>query len=433
MAAARIGVTGVWHQGMIVAAFLAELGHSVVGVPTSEAAAARLSAAEPLVHEPGLPGLLRRNLDAGRLSFTASVGSAVAGAELVFLSLDTPVDDRDRPQLDAVLRLAAEIGAGLTGDCILCVTAQVEVGTSERLRTIVRERSSHEIGLAYVPEFLRLGEAVETFRDADRFVVGCDEPAVAARVTALFAPLERPIVQTSVATAEVAKHASNAFLATSISFANELADLCEVVGADAAEVGRILRLDARIGPKAYLTPGVGFAGATLGRDVRTLQALGTEHGVPTRVADAVMTVNDERMAMVVRRLERELGGLDGRRVALIGLAYKAGTDTLRRALSLELAAALRERGAAVTGFDPLARVGDLAGPPPLEQRPSLLEAAAGCDALVVLVGLPELEALDLSGVEAAMRGDVVLDTTGRLPVDAALQAGLRLLTTGRGA
>lgn len=429
----RIAVTGIWHQGMVLAAALAELGHTVVGVPASAADAEQLSAAEPLVHEPELADRLAASLASARLAFTTSVAEAVAGAEVVFLSVDTPVDAQDRPELGPVLELAREIGAGLTGDCILCVTAQVEVGASERLRAIVRETSGREVGLAYVPEFLRLGEAVETFRAADRFVVGCDEQDVAARVTALFEPLGRPVVQTSVATAEVAKHASNAFLATSISFANELADLCEAVGADAAVIGQILRLDTRIGLKAYLTPGVGFAGATLGRDVRTLQALGAEHGIPTHLANAVMAINDERMAMVVRRLERELAGLDGRRVALIGLAYKAGTDTLRRALSLELAAALHERGAVVTGFDPLARVSDLSDPPPLEQRPTLLAAAAGCDALVVLVGLPELESLDLFALEAAMRGDLVLDTTGRLPADAALQAGLRLLTTGRGA
>jgi UDPglucose 6-dehydrogenase len=228
----------------------------------------------------------------------------------------------------------------------------------------------------------------------------------------------------------MAKHASNAFLATSISFANEIADLCETAGADAADVVEIMRLDGRIGRGAYLYPGLGFAGATLARDVRALERLAESSGAEAPLADAVLAINASRPARVRARLERELGGLEGRRVALLGLTYKPGTSTLRRAVSLQIAGDLADAGATVAGFDPLADLDEVPASIPLEIRDDVYGAAAGCDALVLVTEWGGIDELDLSKLRAATAGDVLLDTWGRIDAGAAKAAGFRYLRMG---
>jgi UDPglucose 6-dehydrogenase len=279
---------------------------------------------------------------------------------------------------------------------------------------------------AYVPEFLRLGTAVETFMRADRFVVGADSPAARDRVAALFRPLDRPLVTTSVRTAEMAKHAANAFLATSISFVNEIADLCEPLGADPVEVARILKLDRRIGPHAFLSPGLGYAGGTLGRELRALQRLGAEHDVETGLVDAVVAVNDARPQLVRRRLAGALGDLGGLRVALFGLTYKPGTSTLRRAISLDIARDLSAAGADVSAFDPLAELGEV-DELPVAVAASPYGAAAGAAAVVLVTEWEGIAELDLELLRSTMSGDVFLDTRNVLEPAALREAGFRHL------
>ena len=231
----------------------------------------------------------------------------------------------------------------------------------------MREHAAgHRCAVAYVPEFLRLGAAVDTFRQADRVVIGCDDSAVAERVAGLYRPLGRPIVCTDTRSAEMAKHALNAFLATSISFINEMANLCEVLDADASEVARILKLDQRIGKHAFLSPGLGFAGGTLGREVRALQKLGTARSVPTPLIDAVWQVNSARAQLITRRLTAVLGSLAGQQIGILGLTYKAGTSTLRRAISLDIIRDLVAQGAEIKAFDPLANLAEESHLPPMQ-------------------------------------------------------------------
>ncbi|MHB8642695.1 MAG: nucleotide sugar dehydrogenase [Gaiellaceae bacterium] len=422
----RITVTGIWHQGAVLSACLADLGHQVVGVCADEPEAQRLQQGDAPVPEPELRETILRNVAAGRLEYTTDLPRALAGCELVFISTDTPVRDDDSPDTAPLYELAGRIRDAGSGAVTLCVSAQVPVGTTEELAALVRSGGSLRLeGYAYVPEFLQLGTAVESFRAADRIVVGADDPATAERVAALYRPLERPVVLTTVRTAELAKHAANAFLATSISFVNEIADIAGAVDADPFAVADILRLDRRIGPHAYLSPGLGFAGGTLGREVRTLQQLGDRHDLDLRLAAAVLGVNDARSARLLERIRAGLDGLGGRRVALHGLTYKPGTPTLRRAASLELAAALTDGGASVRAFDPLA-TGAGADLGPITLGADIYDAAREADAVVLLA--PTDDTVDLARLRREMRGDLLVDVSGRIGAGAAAAAGFRYTT-----
>jgi UDPglucose 6-dehydrogenase len=301
------------------------------------------------------------------------------------------------------------------------------VGTTEILRGVVEEAMAEfKCDAAYVPEFLRLGTAVDSFVNADRFVVGADSAEIAERVVELFQPLGRPIVVTGTRTAEMAKHAANAFLATSISFINEIADLCDTVGGDPIEVAAILKLDRRIGPHAFLSPGLGYAGGTLGRELRVLQRLGDERDLQTRLIDAVVAVNAERPRLVRRRLVEALGDLGQRRVALFGLTYKPGTSTLRRAISLEIAHDLRGAGVEVTAFDPLADLTEV-DELPVTVAATPYEAAVGAAAIVLVTEWDGLDQLDFVRLRSTMSGDVFLDTRNLSSPAAVRDAGFRYL------
>jgi len=426
----HIAVIDIWHQGAVLAAGLAEAGHTVRGLTLAGDAAALNEGVTPVL-EPGLGDLIRAMVAAGRLRFTGDPAEALPGAAFLFLSTDTPVDDDDRPHLDGLFEALRRAGPHVDRPVILAITAQVPAGTSEALRDALAATAAHPVRVAYVPEFLQLGQALDRFRNADRFVVGADDPEVRARVSALFAPLGRPAVETSLRTAEMAKHAANAFLALSVSFINEIGDLAEAEGADIADVARILRLDRRIGPHAYLGAGLGFSGGTLGRELRTLQAIGTRHAIPTAMTDATWAVNAARPAAVLRLLARTAGKPEGRTLAVGGLAYKAGTPTLRRSRPLEIVRALVEAGWGVRAFDPLV---DPAALPPLPRFavcPSLVEAARGAAAVVLLSGGDGVANASVTDVARALTGRLVVDAAGAWDRDAARQAGLTVVSPGR--
>jgi UDPglucose 6-dehydrogenase len=431
---ARICIVGLWHQGTVLSACFADLGHEVVGVDTDEEVVTGLGHGRPPLHEPGLGELVTAGLGSGRLRFTTDFAAGVVGADYVFLSLDTPVGPDDEPDTEPVFAAARAIGAAQSpgGDMVLCVTAQVPVGTSEALAKEVESRlDGGRCRVAYIPEFLRLGTAIESFMSADRFIVGADEPGLAEQVASLYSSLGRPIVPMDVRSAEMAKHGSNAFLATSISFANELANLCEEVGADVERVTAAMRLDPRIGPHAFLSAGLGFAGGTLGRDLRALQALGRETGRATPLTDAVVEVNRGRARLVPELLTRLHGSLEGKRVALLGLTYKPGTSTLRRSLAVEVARDLVGLGAAVRAYDPAADLSELDGPPPFQMCGDAFEAAEGADAVVLATAWPELVALDLHALRSQVRRPDLVDTQNRFDPAAASAAGWAYYGVGR--
>ena len=428
---ANICVTGIWHQGTVVSACLADLDNNVHGVCDAKTAAA-LNSSQPPVYEPELPEIIQRNLSAGRLKYSTDFAEGLEGAEFVFICTDTPVDEDDHSDLSPIYAIAENIGRNLSTDIVLCITAQVPIGASHDLARLVNELApDHRIHLAYIPEFLRLGIAVETFRQADRFVIGCDDPAVAERVAALYQPLGRPIVYTDVRSAEMAKHASNAYLSTSISFINEIANLCEFLDADATEVARILKLDKRIGKYAFLSPGLGFAGGTLGREIRALQKLGSIHQTPVPLMDAVWQINAQRAQLVSRRLTAALGDLDGQQIGILGLTYKAGTSTLRRAISLDIVRDLVQKGAKIKAFDLLANLSEVDNLPPMQMCDDPNEVAQDSGALVLVTEWKGIENLDLARLRADMSGDVFLDTRNLLDPGLMAEAGFRYLGIGR--
>ena len=427
----NITVAGIWHQGMVLSACMSELGHTVVGVCSNDRDAALLNAGSPLLHEPGLKALLERNVAAGRLRYTTDAARSVQKADIVFLSADTPLDNDDASDLSEILALIDLLRPHLVTRPVLCVTAQVPVGTTAEIARRAGSDVGALRGYAYVPEFLRLGSAVETFQQADRVVIGCDDPDVAQQVAALYQPLNRPVVFTGVRTAEMAKHASNAFLATTISFINEIAGLCERLGADASDVARILKLDHRIGPDAFLTPGLGFAGGTLGREIRSLQQFGRSVGSETVLLDAVWNVNARRASLVTDRLKETLTDLRDRVVTLFGLTYKPGTSTLRGAISLTIARRLQAAGARVRAYDPLADLTECRGAIPIEMAPDPYTAAHAADAVVLLTEWAGIEALEFDRLRRHTRGDIFFDTRNLFDPALLGRSGFRYIGIGR--
>ena len=428
---ANICITGIWHQGTVVSACLADLGNRVYGV-CDENTAKLLNAGQPPVYEPNLPEIIMRNIETGRLRYTTDYSEGLREAEFVFICTDTPVDMNDDSDLSSIYTIAEKIGTHLTNDVILCITAQVPIGTSEELSKIVHNLSPiYSGGVAYIPEFLRLGVAVETFQQADRFVIGCNNPVVAERVASLYKPLGRPMVYTDIRSAEMAKHASNTFLATSISFINEIANLCEAVGANVHEVAKIMKLDRRIGPYAFLSPGLGFAGGTLGREIRALQKIGFTYKVPTQLMDAVWQINAQRAQLVSRRLSSILGHLERHQIGIWGLTYKAGTSTLRRAISLEIVQDLVRKGATVKAFDPLANLFEVSSLPAMKICSDPYHVAEGSSAIVLVTEWNDIDSLDFRRLREKMKGDVFLDTRNLLNPDRITEAGFRYFGIGR--
>jgi len=404
-----IGVIGVGWVGLVTATCFAELGHPVVARDILPEKVEALSRGEVTIHEPGLDELMRRNAE--RLTFTTQMAEVLDAARLLFVCVDTPPTYSGDADLSRVRAVVEELRA--EGDHVLVMKSTVPAGTGESIRRDLP-------GLAYVscPEFLKEGSAVEDFMNPDRVVIGAyagDEEAADA-VARLYEPLSGGVVRTDVASAEMIKLASNAFLATKISFINEIANVCEEVGADVGEVARGMGMDERIGP-SFLRPGIGYGGSCFPKDVSALKLLAGNSGYHFQLLNAVIEVNELQKRRVVGKLERHLGSLLGKRVALLGLAFKPDTDDMREASSLVLAARLQGEGAEVVAYDPVAgeRASELLGS--VEICGSALEALEGADAVVLVTEWAEFA--DLDWAEAAKRMARPLVVDGRNFLDAA--------------
>ena len=430
---ANICIIGLWHQGSILCACLSDIGHRVWGIDRDATIVQSLSAGEPVVREPKLKAMIKRNLKRGHLSFSSDYAKGLKDVSFVFISIDTPVGEDDRADLKTVFEVARKIAKNISGKACVVVTAQVPVGTCEQIADVIRaENPKAEFDIACVPEFLRLGTAIETFKKADRFVIGADDVQVAERVAELYRPLKRPVVITNLRSAEMGKHASNTFLALSISFINELADLCDEVGADASDVAKIMKLDRRIGKYAFLSPGLGFAGGTLGRDVRAIQAFGKEFDLPTRVMDAIMAVNETRVELVKYRLLKIYDHLNDLQVGIWGLTYKPGTSTLRRSLALSIIQLLTKQGVQMKAFDPLAKLDEVRHLPPFQVCEDPYQVAQNSDAIVLVTEWADIRSVDLIKVRKLMKQPVFIDTRNLFdPVDMQ-QKGFIYSGIGRG-
>jgi UDPglucose 6-dehydrogenase len=420
-----IGVIGVGWVGLVTAACFAELGHPVVARDILSEKVAALSRGETTIHEPGLGELVARNAE--RLSFTAEMGELLDSARLLFVCVDTPPTRSGDADLSRVRSVVEELR--VRGDHVLIMKSTVPAGTGETIRRDLP-------GVPYVscPEFLKEGSAVEDFMHPDRVVIGADPGNEEAgdAVAGLYEPLGGAIVRTDVASAEMIKLASNAFLATKISFVNEIANVCEEVGADVGEVARGMGLDQRIGP-AFLRAGIGYGGSCFPKDVAALKMLAGNTGYHFQLLNAVIEVNELQKRRVVQKLVGHLGSLVGRRVALLGLAFKPHTDDMREASSLVLAARLQGEGADVIAYDPVAAEAARDLLDGVELRDSAMEALEGADAAVLVTEWPQFAELDWVEAARRMAQPLLIDGRNFLDPEALRAAGFEYEGIGRGA
>lgn len=417
-----IGVIGVGWVGLVTAACFAEVGHRVIARDILAEKVEALSRGEITIHEPGLEELLKRNAE--RLTFTTEMSELLEGARLLFVCVDTPPTRSG----DADLSRVRSVVEGLPAESehVLVMKSTVPAGTGESIR---RDRP----GLAYVscPEFLKEGSAVEDFLHPDRVVIGADpgDEAAGDAVAALYEPLGE-IVRTDVASAEMIKLASNAFLATKISFVNEIANVCEEVGADVSEVARGMGLDQRIGP-SFLRAGIGYGGSCFPKDVSALKMLAGNSGYHFQLLGAVIEVNELQKRRVVQKLQKHLGSLVGKRVALLGLAFKPHTDDMREASSLVLAARLEGEGAEVVAYDPVASDAARGLFDGVEFHDSALATLEGADAAILVTEWPEFAELDWAAAAEKMARPLLIDGRNFLDASQLRGAGFEYEGIGR--
>jgi len=429
----KIAIIGLWHQGVVGAACCAAMGHDVIGADLNANTIASLKEGKAPLFEPGLDELLVRQNASGRLRFTTDLAAAVRDTLYVFVMFDTPVNERDESDLSGIFEACEVIAPALIKDAVILVTAQVPVGTCDALvETIRRKAPDCTAAIAYMPENLRLGQAIERFNKPPLPVIGCNDKATFERLLAVFGPLAPQWQHVSLRTGEMVKHALNSFLAVNICFANELGNICDAVGADGKRVGEVLRLEPRVGARAMLLPGLGFAGGTLARDMQTLRALGRRFELETPLLDGAWQSNAEQNRLVVRKLKKRLGKLKGARVVVFGLTYKADTSTLRRSSAMEIIADLQREGAIVSTHDPMADRAELKEYSGFSFFDEPVAAAAQARALVLMTPWKHYRDINFGVLKQSMAEPYVLDTAGMWDADRLTALGFIYDDIGRG-
>jgi UDPglucose 6-dehydrogenase len=428
----KVGVIGIWHLGAVYSACLADLGYTVTGMDGDVRRVEKLNRGVPPLFEPGLAELMSKNIDAGRLRYTHEYAQAVKDAAWVLVTIDTPVDDNDCVDLSPVFEAVAGISPHLEDDTLVIISSQVPVGTGDCIRQVIRENNPDvRFDIACSPENLRLGKAIDYFKNPDRIIIGADSEAALDKAGALFSVISAPKLSMGLRSAEMAKHALNCFLATSISFSSEIASLCEELGADALKVSEALQSDVRIGTGVPLKPGLGFSGGTLARDLQVLKALGEKSSCPTNIISSVLEVNRRQMNLVTHKLTRMYGTLSGLKVGILGLTYKVGTDTLRRSPALQIIRDLTGHGAAVKAHDPKANPKEVGLHKEFEFCKDSYEVAMDSDALVMITEWPEFQELDFRRIKSLMNRPLIVDTKNMLDMEDIRRQGLQYLGVGR--
>src|SRR5579864_9441351 len=434
----RIAVIGTGYVGLVSGACFSEFGVSVTCVDKDAGKIARLVRGEIPIFEPGLDQLVAGNAAAGRLSFTTDLGAAVKGADAVFIAVGTPSRRGDgHADLSYVFAAASEIAAALgqrKGDRTVIVTkSTVPVGTGRKVERILKNAlPAGRFDVASNPEFLREGSAIQDFMRPDRVVIGSESEHARAVLGALYRPLyllETPMVFTSMESAELIKYAANAFLATKITFINEMADLCEAVGADVQDIARGIGLDGRIGRK-FLHAGPGFGGSCFPKDTLALIKTSENSGVPMRIVEAVVAVNEARKAHMAAKIESAFGGLAGKTIALLGLTFKPNTDDMREAPSLVVVPYLKSKGARVRGYDPEGAK-EARGLLEIELCEDSYQALDGADGVVILTEWNEFRALDLRRAKKLLKTPLMVDLRNIYRPEQMAAAGFRYVSIGR--
>ena len=432
----RVAMIGAGYVGLVSGACFAEFGHTVTCVDSDAGKIAALSRGEMPIFEPGLAELVAKNTREKRLFFTTELAGPVKGAEAVFIAVGTPSRRGDgHADLSYVFQAAQEIAAVLDGYKVIITKSTVPVGTGDEVERIIRERRPDaEFAVASNPEFLREGAAIADFKHPDRIVIGSDDERARALIADIYRPLflnQAPMMYTGRRTAELIKYAANAFLATKITFINEIADLCEQTGANVQEVARGMGLDNRIGTK-FLNAGPGYGGSCFPKDALALLKTAQDFGTPARIVETVVSVNEQRKRAMARKVVAACGGsIRGHTVAVLGLTFKPNTDDMREAPSIALITALRDAGAKVRAFDPEGMKQARALLDKIEYADNAYACIEGADALVIMTEWESFRALDLQRVKSLMRRPILVDLRNVYRPDDMVQLGFTYVSVGR--
>jgi UDPglucose 6-dehydrogenase len=426
----KVAVVGLWHLGLVTAGCLAKGGHSVVAFDSVPETIGYLQKGRTPISEPGLDDLLRAGVDAGKLEFTAEMAS-ISQAEVVWVTYDTPVDNQDIADVAYVESEIVNLLPHLQQNALLIVSSQLPVGTLKKLQVECDETYPEKhITCACIPENLRLGKAIDIFLQPDRVIVGLDNPQHKSTIESLLKPFSDHLIWMTVVSAEMTKHAINAFLAISVTFINEISTLCETVGADARQVEQGLKSEERIGPKAYLRPGAAIGGGTLMRDIQYLKQLGTQTARKTFLLSAIEDSNRYHTEWSCRKLRSLLAELRGKKVAMLGLTYKAGTDTLRRSTAIETCQWLHAQGTEVNAYDPTisALPDDLATI--INIKTSIDDALQQADAVVIATEWPQFRDLHADQFIQHLKQTFVVDPGGYVAKNIAGDARIQYYSVG---
>ena len=426
----RIAVVGCGYVGLVTGACFAHLGHRVVCLDVDAERIAQLRKGICPIHEPGLESLIREGIDSGRLEF-ASDYPAELDVEFAFVAVGTPPSAGGSADLRAVREAVGSLLACLPPNAVIVNKATVPVGTGDLVEALAASRGASSVGVVSNPEFLQEGTAIENFLRPDRVVLGSSNADAMERTSTLFEPLGAPIMRVDTRSAEMVKYAANAFLATKISFMNEIAAICEQMGADAQAVARGIGADDRIGPR-FLGAGLGWGGSCLPKDTQSLAHLAAAHGAHPQLLRAVMQVNQDQRRLIVSKVRASLGNLERRRVLVLGAAFKPGTDDTRFSPAIELAQLLQTEGADVVVYDPVvpaARIQSLA--PGVRVAPDLITGATGAEAAVIATEWPEFRELPLEELANVMAARVIVDGRNLLDPARVAAAGFQYRCVGR--
>ena len=431
----NICIVGTGYVGLVTGACLAEFGMNLVCVDNDLPKIALLQKGEVSIYEPGLDDLVRKNMKEERLRFSADLKEAVSSSLVIFIAVGTPPREDGSADLSAVESVAQEIAHAMDGYKVVVVKSTVPVGTSRRLKELIESHQSRPVRFDMVsnPEFLREGSAVQDFMRPDRVAIGAESEQSVAIMKDIYSPLyliETPFVITSLETAEMIKYATNAFLATKVTFINEVANLCERVGADVHHVARAMGLDGRIGRK-FLHPGPGYGGSCFPKDTRALSRLAAEKGYPFKTLNAVIEVNDEQKQRMVQKIEERVGALKGKTIGVLGLAFKPNTNDIRESSAITIVQTLLKKGARVRAYDPAAMEEARAVLPGVEFGRDAYDTARGCDALVLATEWNQFRRLDLQQIKGLLKTPTFIDLRNVYEPDQMKRLGFNYCGVGR--
>ncbi len=426
-----ICVIGLWHLGLVNCVGLAELGNAVVGLDFDKTLVTKLTQGIPPLFESGLKEKIIKNLKLKKLRFNYHV-KEIATADYVIIAYDSPVNEKDEVDITPVVDAAKKIAPFLKKNTPVIITSQIPLGTSEKIEKLIKKINKNwKSGVIYIPENLRLGMAIDRFLNPDMLVFGSNNPTVLKTVLDLYQPIQTKKYSMDLRSAEMVKHALNTFLATSITFGNEIASLCDRLGADALKVGMALKADKRIG-QAPILPGLGFSGGTLARDVQQLIKFSSMNDYSAPLLKSIFIINEESFRLIIIKLTNKLGNLKGKTIGILGLTYKPGTSTLRRSSAIKIITMLVEKGATCLGYDPKVNLQELKKYSKIVKKVNtVMELAKFSDALVLVTEWPEFRDLDYNKLANDMKKPIIIDSKNFLDSDLVKKAGFDYQGFGR--